>query len=106
MVSIIEHASDVRAPVGATWLLAGSVAVGLLCIALIMRTLDDYRQLAVVYSPASLAMVWAAAAAIAVGAWRPAPLVLVIVMAAIQSSVWAFAVYRWLGTDEAAQQLG
>ena len=37
MVSIIEHASDVRAPVGATWLLAGSVAVGLLCIALLMR---------------------------------------------------------------------
>lgn len=106
MVSIVEHATDARAPVATTWLLAGSVAVGFVSLATIIRTLGDYERLAVVYHPTSLVMLGAAAAALLVAAWRPSPLILVVAMTVIQSLVWVFALSRWLSTEEAAQQVG
>ena len=104
MVSLIEHATDDRAPVATTWLLAGSVALGLLSLAVIVRTLQDYDRLNAVYRPTSIAMVGAAGAALLIGAWRPAPLALVIALGAIYFVTWIFAVSRWLGTEEAAAQ--
>ena len=105
MVSLIEHATDDRAPVATTWLLAGSVALGLVSLAVIVRTLRDYDRLNMVYRPTSIAMLGAAGVALLIGGWRPAPIVLVISLGAIYFVVWIFAVSRWLGTDEAAVQL-
>lgn len=105
MVSLIEHATDDRAPVATTWLLAGSVALGLVSLAVIVRTLRDYDRLNTVYRPTSIAMLAAAGVALLIGTWRPAPLVLVIALGAVYFVIWIFAVSRWLGTEEAAAQL-
>ncbi len=105
MVSLIQNATDDQAPVATAWLLAGSVALGLISLAVIVRTLQDYDRLNLVYRPTSIAMLGAAGVALLIGGWRPAPLVLVIALGAIYFGVWIFAVSRWLGTDEAAAQL-
>ena len=104
MVGLIQHATDDRAPAATAWLLAGSVALGLVSLAVIVRTLRDYDRLNKVYRPTSILMLGAAGVALLIGAWRPAPLVLVIALGAIYFVVWVFAVSRWLGTDEAAQR--
>ena len=104
MVGLIQHATDDRAPAATTWLLAGSVALGLVSLAVIVRTLRDYDRLNTVYRPTSILMLGAAGVALLIGAWRPAPLALVIALGAIYFVVWVFAVSRWLGTDEAAQR--
>jgi hypothetical protein len=105
MVSLIEHAGDDRSPVTATWLLTGSSTLGLIALAIIMRSLEDYEKLKVVYQSTSLAMLAAGGATLVVGVWRPSPLLLVVVMIVIQSWVWTFAVSRWLTTEEGAQQV-
>jgi low temperature requirement protein LtrA len=104
MVSVIEHATASRAPVAATWLLTGSTALGLVSLAVIVGTLQDYGRLKTVYRPTLLAMLGAASLAILVGAWRPAPLMLVVALAAIQLLVWIFAIFRQLRIAEAAAQ--
>ena len=86
------------------WLLAGSVALGLVSLAVVVRTLQDWERLNAVYRPTSILMHGAAGVALLIGAWRPAPLVLVIALGATYFAVWVFAVSRWLGTDEAAQR--
>lgn len=105
MVGVIEHATAGRAPTATTWLLTGSTALGLVSLAMIVRTLQDYDRLKTVYRPTSFAMLVAAGVALLLGAWRPAPLVLVAALAVIQSLVWVFAIWRQLakipsrGTD-------
>ncbi len=105
MVSLILSATDDRAPAASAWLLAGSVALGLVSLAVIVRTLQDYNRLITVYRPTSILMLVAAGVALLIGAWRPAPIVLVVTLGAIYFVVWIFAVSRWLGTEEAAAQL-
>ncbi len=104
MVSVIEHAADDRTLDATAWLLAGSVALGLVSLAVVVRTLQDWERLNAVYRPTSILMLGAAGVALLIGAWRPAPLVLVIALGATYFAVWVFAVSRWLGTDEAAQR--
>jgi low temperature requirement protein LtrA len=103
MVSLIEHATDNRVPDSTAWLLAGSVALGLVSLALIVRTLRDYDWLISLFRPVSILLLGAAGVALLLAAWRPAPLVFTIALAAIYLVVWTFAVHRWLGTEEAAQ---
>ena len=105
MVSLILSATDDRAPAATAWLLAGSVALGLVSLAVIVRTLQDYDRLITVYRPTSILMLVAAGVALLIGAWRPAPIVLVVTLGAIYFVVWIFAVSRWLGTEEAAAEL-
>ena len=50
MVSLIGHAHDARTPASTAWLLAGSVAVGLLAL-IPPPALADAQRLAVVYRP-------------------------------------------------------
>ena len=105
MVSMIEHAGDDRAPITATWLLTGSTALGLVSLAIIIRALEDYQKLKVVFEPTSRAMLVAAGGTLVVGVWRPAPLLLVVVLSGVLSWVWFFAVSRWLTTEEGTRQL-
>jgi len=96
MVGVIEHAGDDRAPAAVAWLLSGSVAVALLALAGVMRTLNDFERLASVYRPLSRGMAAAAVTSILVGWWRPVPWLLVLMMVLILSGVWWLAVDRWL----------
>jgi low temperature requirement protein LtrA len=106
MVGVIEHATDDRAPQAATWLLSGSVALGFLALIAIVRTLEDYDRYRAVYLPTSFVMLGAAGLALLIGAWRPAPLLLVTALAATQALVWVFAVGRWLGMRAEAGRTG
>jgi low temperature requirement protein LtrA len=106
MVGVIEHATDDRAPQAATWLLSGSVALGFLALIVIVRTLEDYDRYRAVYLPTSFVMLGAAGLALLIGAWRPAPLLLVTALAATQALVWVFAVGRWLGMRAEAGRTG
>ena len=104
MVSVIEHAADDRTLDATAWLLAGSVALGLVSLAVVVRTLQDWERLNAVYRPTSILMLGAAGVALLIGAWRPAPLGFVIALGATYFAVWVLAGARWLGTDEAAQR--
>ena len=95
--SLIAHAHDTTTPEATAWLLAGSVALGLLALIVIERALVDAERLRGVYRPLSLAMAGGAAAAIIVGWARPAPWLLAAFLVAILSVLWFFAVYRFLG---------
>jgi low temperature requirement protein LtrA len=44
LVSLIEHAGDEGAPAASAWLLTGSVALALLALVLVMRSLRDYSD--------------------------------------------------------------
>jgi low temperature requirement protein LtrA len=99
MISLIEHAGDDRAPTATAWLLAGSVAVGLLALIVTMHSLADYRRVLSIYRPLSYALLTAAVASLLVGWARPAPWLLALLLVAILSGVWWFAVDRWLRLD-------
>jgi len=107
MVSLIGHASDARMPASTAWLLTGSVALGLLALTFAEQSLVDADRLAAVYRPLRLATAGAAALALVVGAIRPAPWLLALLLVVVLSLLWFFAVTRFLragawGPDPAA----
>jgi len=99
MVSLISHAHDANTPAGTSWLLAGAVATGLLALVLTEQALDDAERLSVVFHPLRLALSGGAATALIVGWLRPAPWLLALLLVAILSAVWFFAVSRSLRAD-------
>jgi hypothetical protein len=99
MVSLIGHAHDTSAPAGTSWLLAGTVATGLLALVLIERALADAERLSLVFHPLRLALPGGAAAALLAGWLRPARWLLAFLLVAILSGVWFFAVSRFLRAD-------
>jgi low temperature requirement protein LtrA len=98
MAGLIEHAHDAQAPVGTAWLLSGSVALLLVALAAMTRTLADYDRHVVVYRPLALAMVFAASVALVVGWLRPAGWLLALLLVAILAAIWLFAVVRLFKT--------
>jgi low temperature requirement protein LtrA len=99
MVSLIGHAHDARTPAGTGWLLGGAVATGLLALVLTERSLVDAERLFSVFGPLGLAMTAGAAAALIVGGIRPAPWLLALSLVAILSTLWFFAVSRFIRAD-------
>jgi low temperature requirement protein LtrA len=99
MVSLIGHAHDASTPAGTGWLLGGAVATGLLALVLTERALVDAERLFSVFRPLGLAMTAGAAAALIVGGIRPAPWLLALLLVAILSTLWFFAVSRFIGAD-------
>ena len=99
MVSLIGHSHDAGTPAGTSWLLAGAVATGLLALVLTEQTLVDAERLSLVFHPLRLALSGGAAAALIVGRMRPAPWLLALLLVAILSAVWLFAVSRFLRAD-------
>jgi low temperature requirement protein LtrA len=99
MVSLIGHAHDARTPAGTSWLLAGAVATGLVALVLTERVLVDAERLVLVFGPLRLALSAGAAVALLVGWLRPAPWLLALLLVAILSVVWGFAVSRFLRAD-------
>ncbi|MFW2340701.1 MAG: low temperature requirement protein A [Acidimicrobiia bacterium] len=100
MVSLVEHAGDVRAPYATAWLLSGSVAVLLVALISLMRSLSDFDRLPSLYQPVSRALVIGAGIALLIGWWRPSPWLLVLTLAAIHSVIWFFAFDRWLRLED------
>lgn len=98
-VSLIAHAGDARAPAATAHLLAGTVALGLLALAVAERALADAERLADVYRPLGPAMLAGAGAALAIGWLRPAPWLLALLLVAVLSVLWFFAVKRFLRAD-------
>jgi low temperature requirement protein LtrA len=101
MVSLIEHANDAASPTATAWLLTGSVALGVVSLALKMRTLQDYARLISIYRPVSGALIGSAVVVLGVGWWAPAPWLLALLVVLTLGAVWLFAVDRWLRSDEA-----
>lgn len=80
MVELVEHAHDGRTKAPTAWLMAGSVAAMLVCLALVVRSLLDwweYHEYSVV---AVRWLVIAAGVAIVVGALRPTPWLLALLL--------------------------
>ncbi len=100
MVSLIEHAADDGLQAGPAWVLSGSVAVALGGLIVAMRALGDYERLASIYRPLVPTMVVAAAAALLVAWWRPAPWLFVLLLVGLLSAVWWLAIDRWLRLDD------
>jgi low temperature requirement protein LtrA len=99
MVSLIGHAHDPSTPAGTSWLLAGAVAVGLVALILTEQALVDAERLSLVFHPLRLALAGGAAAALLVGWLRPAPWLLALLLVAVLSTIWFFAVSRFLRVD-------
>jgi low temperature requirement protein LtrA len=99
MVSLIGHAHDASTPAGTSWLLGGAVAAGLVALVLTEQALVDAERLSLVFHPLRLALAGGAAAALVVGWMRPAPWLLALLLVAVLSAVWFFAVSRFLRAD-------
>jgi low temperature requirement protein LtrA len=99
IVSLIEHAHDASAPAGTAWVLAGAVAVGLLALIAIEQALADAERLSSVYRPLGMVLAIGAGAALVIGWARPAPWLLAVLLVAVLSVLWAFAVLRFLSAD-------
>jgi low temperature requirement protein LtrA len=99
MVSLIGHAHDARTPAGTSWLLAGAVATGLAALVLTEQALVDAERLSLVFNSLRLALSGGATAALIVGWLRPVPWLLALLLVAILSAIWFFAVSRFLRVD-------
>jgi hypothetical protein len=99
MVSLIGHAGDANTPASTAWLLSGAVGLGLLALIATERSLVDAERLVAVHRPLSMAMAGGAVAALVVGWVRPAPWLLALLLVAILSVLWIFAVSRFLRAD-------
>jgi len=101
MVSLVEHAGDSRTPSATAWLLTGSVAVVLAGVTLAASALptDEYPAGMVRYIAPAFGV--AIAVTLAIGAARPAPIVLVTSISVVLLLAWLglFVVFLALGGD-------
>lgn len=95
MVSLVEHAADPRTPAPTAWLLTGSVTVVLAGIVFAARALSKDHFPPGMLEQLAPTLALAAAAALVIGAARPAPIVLVIAVGALLYITWfrMFALY-------------
>ena len=75
------------------------MALGLVALIPTERALADAGRLAVVYRPLGPALAAGAGAALLVGWTRPAPWLLALLIVAVLSVIWFFAVARFLRAD-------
>jgi len=96
MVSLLQHAHDPTTPAATAWLLSGAVAVGLIAVIITSRALADAVRFAAAFRPLQIAMAAGAALSVAVGAARPAPWLLALLLVLILGLVWAVGVRGYL----------
>ena len=99
MVGLIGQAHDPSTTASTAWLLSGAVALGLLALIVTEHALVDADRLALVYRPLTYELGGGAAAALFVGWLRPAPWLFALLLVAILSVLWFFAVSRFLRAD-------
>ena len=100
MVSLIDHAHDGRAPAAAAWVLCAGAAVVLCAAMLVSASLQAWDSDRGLYQPLARTCGVTAVACLALGALRPAPLVLGLVLVLLLSIPWAFAVVRRLASED------
>jgi low temperature requirement protein LtrA len=96
MVSLVDHAHDGRTPAATAWLLCAGAAVVLAATMLVAASLQAWQADRGLYRPLARTCAAVAAACLAVGAARPAPLFLGLALVVLLSIPWALAVARRL----------
>jgi low temperature requirement protein LtrA len=102
MVSLVDHAHDSRTPTGAAWVLCAGAAVVLGSVMLVAASLQAWDSDRGVYQPLAWTCAGAAVASLAIGAVRPTPLALVLVLVVLLSIPWVLAVSRRLASGDEA----
>ena len=95
MVSMIEHSSEGHAPAPAAMVLSLSVAVGVLALVLLATSLADWRDLAPVYRPVSMALAVAAVVALLLGWLAPPPWLQIPLLTLVLGAVWLYGILKW-----------
>jgi low temperature requirement protein LtrA len=96
MVSLIGHAHDDRTPAATAWVLCAGAAVVLCATMLVAASLQVWDRDRGVYRPLARTCAAVAVACLAVGAARPAPLILGLALVLLLSVPWVIAVARRL----------
>ncbi|MFJ5898596.1 low temperature requirement protein A [Streptomyces sp. NPDC093064] len=92
MVGLVEHAHDSRTPTTTAWVLCGGAATVLATTVLLTTSLQVWGQKRGLYRPLARLCAVVAAACLALGAARPAPLVLGLALVLLLGVPWSFAV--------------
>jgi low temperature requirement protein LtrA len=101
MVSLIDHAHDSSTPAAAAWVLCAGTAVVLCVTMLVSASLQAWETDRDLYQRLARTCAGVAVACLVLGALRPSPLVLGLVLVLLLSVPWALAVARRLaGEDE------
>jgi low temperature requirement protein LtrA len=106
MLSLVDHAHDDRTPAATAWMLGAGAAVVLCATMLIAASLQAWDRDRGLYRPLARVCAVVAVACLAVGAARPAPLLLGLALVVLLSIPWVYAVARRLavGDGEVEQQ--
>jgi len=96
MVSLVDHAHDGRTPAATALLLCAGAAVVLCATMLVAASLQDWHGDRGLYRPLARTCAAVALACLAVGAARPAPLLLGLALVVLLSIPWVLAVTRLL----------
>ncbi|HSZ99595.1 MAG TPA: low temperature requirement protein A [Streptosporangiaceae bacterium] len=102
MVSLIDHAHDSRTPAAAAWVLCAGAAVVLCGTMVVSGSLQEWDSDRGLYQPLTRVCVGVAVVCLALGAVRPAPLVLGLALVLLLSIPWGFAVAHRLAHEEEA----
>ncbi len=92
MVSLVDHAHDGRTPAATAWVLCAGAAVVLGSTMLLAATLQAWARDRGLYRPFARICAAVAVACLAVGAARPAPLILGLALVLLLSIPWGYAV--------------
>ena len=95
MVSMVEHASDGRAPDPTPMVLSTSVAVGVLALLVIATALEEWKTLAPVYRPVATALAGAAVVALLIGWLAPPPWLQILLLTLLLTVVWLYGILTW-----------
>ena len=102
MISLIDHAHGGRAPVASAWILCAGAAVVLSATMLVSASLQAWDSDRRLYQPLARTCAGAAAACLVLGALRPPPLVLGLIVVVLLSIPWGFAVAHRLASGDDA----
>jgi low temperature requirement protein LtrA len=101
MVSLVAHAHEGRTPAATAWVLCSGTAVVLCATMLLASSLQVWRRDRGLHRPLCRVCVGVAAACLIVGATRPAPLLLGLVLVLLLGIPWGLAVRHRLLLDDA-----
>jgi low temperature requirement protein LtrA len=96
MVSLVDHAHEGRTPAATAWVLCAGAATVLGATMLVAASLPAWNRDRGLYQPLARTCAAAAVACLALGAARPAPLILGLALVALLSVPWVLAVVRRL----------
>jgi low temperature requirement protein LtrA len=99
MVSLVDHAHDGRTPAPTAWILCAGAAVVLGATMLLAASLPAWQRHPGLYRPLARTCVVVAVACLAVGAARPAPLLLGLTLVLLLGIPWVLAVARRLAEE-------